>query len=275
MNPKEIRTRLERELHTTIKAAEWAYLEDVGLVHELEVGMSAWPEFRSGAEDNLRRARTLLDNYLREQAGEDEVESRETGKHRQQNNVPEVLDVPGVLDERTAARLSALTALNNLRSDSYAPSRSMVLSAVLPRGGVDGTVPQWLCVIAAELWMPAEAIAGAFRRAQQNHMIEPDQPRTQARAFRVARFVWAMEAAHSKRPSWPEMCKRWNDAATTRPFKHWRDFKKYYVRGEKATLPQYKESDEQITAQVREATARGECVLFDSWASLILAGTVY
>ena len=165
-------------------------------------------------------------------------------------------------------------ARNTLRSGSYSGIRSIGVGTALPRGGVDGTVPQWLCLIAAELWMPAEQIAEHFRDMQRELMIEPDQPRTQARAFEVAKFVWEMEAAHGKRPSWPWMCKKWNDAPTTRPFKHWRDFKKYYVRGEKATLPQYKASDEQITDLVREATARGGSWMFDSWASLILEGTV-
>jgi hypothetical protein len=140
-----------------------------------------------------------------------------------------------------------------------------------PRGGVDGTVPQWVYIIAAELWMPAEEVARAFRSMQRTLMVETDQPRTQSRAFEVARFVCAMEAAYGKRPSWPQMCKRWNEYPLTRPFEDWRDFRTYFVRGAKATLPRYKATDEEITEQVRSATARGEAVAFDSWVSQVRA----
>jgi hypothetical protein len=90
----------------------------------------------------------------------------------------------------------------------------------------------------------------------------------------VARFVWEVEASYGERPSWPEMCKLWNDSPMTRPFEDWRDFRTYFLRGEKATLPRYKATDEQITEQVREASKRGEAVAFDSWASHVLAATV-
>jgi len=145
---------------------------------------------------------------------------------------------------------------------------------LLPRGGVDGTVPQWVWVMAAELWMPAEEVAKSFRAMQRTLMVDSDQPRTQARALAVARFVWEVEAAYGERPSWPEMCKRWNDSPMTRPFERWRDFRANFVRGAKATLPRYKATDAEITAQVREATTRGKAVAFDAWVSQVLAATV-
>ena len=61
-------------------------------------------------------------------------------------------------------------------------------------------------------------------RGLEELVVETDQPRTQARAFHVARFVWEIEAAYGRRPSWPEMCKLWNDSPMTRPFENWRDF---------------------------------------------------
>ncbi len=114
----------------------------------------------------------------------------------------------------------------------------------------------------------------AFRVRQRTLTAEIGQPKTQARAFNVARFVYGIEAAHGKRLSWPEMCNRWNDSSMTRPFESWRDFQANFVRGEKATLPRYKVTDEQVTEQVRQATACGGAVSFDAWARQVLAAAV-
>jgi hypothetical protein len=136
-------------------------------------------------------------------------------------------------------------------------------------------------LIAAELWTPATEVARSFRAMQRTLMVDSGQPRTQARAISVARFVWEVEAAYGERPSWPELCKiwndrseRWNDAPMAKRFDHWRDFRKYFLRGEEATLPRYKGTDEQITQQVREASNRGGSVAFDLWVSQVLAATV-
>jgi hypothetical protein len=274
MNPQEIKTKLEKALHTTIKSAEWAFLEDRGLVHDYEI-TGDWPEFRDGVEDNLKAIRRFRADDLREQAGDLEEAPRENGVDHQ----PEI--PPTDLDDRTSDRYLALGALNHLRSGGSAPPRATILGTLLPRGGVDETIPQWVYVIAAELWVPAEEVARRFRTMQRTLMVDPDQPRTQARAFNVARFVWEVEAAYGERPSWPELCKlwndyckRWHDAPVAGTFERWRDFRANFVRGEKATLPRYKATDEQITEQVREASNRGEAVAFESWASHILAATV-
>jgi hypothetical protein len=100
------------------------------------------------------------------------------------------------------------------------------------------------------------------------------QPKTQSRAFSVARFVWEQEAAHGEHPPWPVMCKTCNDSPMTRPFERWRDCRANFVRGAKATPPRYKVADKQLTEQVREASIRGRAVTFDSWARQVLAATV-
>jgi hypothetical protein len=275
MNPREIWTRLERAVHTTITAAEWAFLADVGLLHELEGGISDWPEFRRGAEDNLCRNRRFRDNDLRERTGELEEEPRENDVYFETENVP--LD----LDDRTSDRSAALGALNHLRSGGSAPPRATIHGTLLPRGGVDGSIPGWVGIIAAELGTPATEVARSFRAMQRTLMVDSGQPRTQARAFNVACFVWEVEAAYGERPSWPGLCKLWNDswkrgndAPVAGTFERWRDFRANFVRGERATLPRYKATDEQITQQVREASNRGEAVAFDAWASQVRAATV-
>jgi hypothetical protein len=265
MNQQEIKTRLERALHGRITPAEWMHLEEQ--VDEYSRGHLSWQDFRDLAAEELSRIRAFYENKLREQAGVLEEEPHEDGADRQP-------PVPVHFEDRTLARYSALDALNNLRSGGSAPPRATMTGTLLPRGGMDGTVPQWVWVMAAELWVPAEDVAESFRAAQRNLMDKPDQPRTQARAFEVARFVWEVVAARGKRPSWPELCKLWNNIPMTTPFEDWRDFRTNFVRGEKATLPRYTASAEQITEQVREATSRGEAVAFDRWVSQVRAATV-
>ena len=92
-------------------------------------------------------------------------------------------------------------------------------STLLPRGGVDGTLPQWVYITAVELWMPVEKVMEAYRWMQQTMMAEPDPPKTQARAFNVARFVWEQEKQYGERPPWPIMCERWNNYPLARAFK--------------------------------------------------------
>jgi hypothetical protein len=237
------------------------------LLHDYEIS-GDWPEFRRGVEDNLSALRRFRDDDRREEAGDLDEPPRETGVDHQPENMP--VD----LDDRTFARSSALGALNHLRSGGSAAPRAAIHGTLLPRGGIDGTIPQWVYIVAAELWVPAEEVARSFRAMQRTLMADPNQPRTQARAFNVARFVWEVEAAHGERPSWPELCKLWNDFPMTTPFEDWRDFHKNFVRGEKATLPRYKATDEEITEQVREATIRGEAVALDRWVSQVRAATV-
>ena len=75
---QEVKSRLERELHTRITSAEWAFLKDRSLVDDYEISEN-WPEFRDGVNDNLRAIRKFLVDDLREQAGDPEVAPREDG----------------------------------------------------------------------------------------------------------------------------------------------------------------------------------------------------
>ena len=104
--------------------------------------------------------------------------------------------MPADIDDRTFARSSALAALNNLRSGGFAPPRATIHSTLLPRGGVDGTVPQWVYVTAAELWVPTEELANAYRRMQRNLMSEPDRD-----DLGLTYFV-SSSVAHVCRRSW-------------------------------------------------------------------------
>jgi hypothetical protein len=171
-----------------------------------------WPEFRRGAEDNLGNIRAFRVNDRREQAGEMKEAYAEDNLDYQRENPP--VDP----EDRAFARGLALSALDRLHSGGSAPPRARMHSTLLPRGGVDGTLPQWVYIIAVELWMPAEEVMKNYRQMQRTMMSQPDPPRTQARALNVARFVWEQELHYGKRPSWPVLCERWNNYPLTAVF---------------------------------------------------------
>ena len=273
MNPKEIKAKLQRALHKPITLAEWRHLERIDFVGEYSRNPLAytdeenWREFRDSARRELDFLRQYREDSTQEQAGdlEDVYLDHSVGY--------QIDDSPADPEDRTTARMGALGALNRLHASESAPSRAARHSMLLPRGGVDGTLPQWVNIMAVELWVPAEEVAEKHRRKQQAMMTEPDPPKTRARAFNVARFVWEQERHHGERPPWPVMCERWNNFPLARPFKSWRDFHTNFLRGAKATPPRYVASNEQLTEQVR-VHAREQAGLFHYWAGKVLAATV-
>ena len=260
----DIKCKLERTLHYGITWSEWRHLERKELVDMYLRSSLDWREFRDLARDELNCLRTFREDEARERAGyiEEDYSGFGTDDHEERPVDPE---------DRTFARAWALSTLNRLRSGDSAPSRASMHGTLLPRGGVDGTVPQWLYITAVELWMPAEEVMEAYRRMQRAMMVKPDPPKTQARAFNVARFVWEQEILEGTRPPWPVLCERWNRFPLTRPFKDWRTFQSYFRRGAKAVRPQYAASDEQMTERVREGNHLG---VFETWAAQVLAATV-
>ena len=66
--------------------------------------------------------------------------------------------------------------------------------------------------MAVELWVPPEEVKEAYRSMQKTMLAEPNPPKTQTRAFKVAQFVWQNEMVDSKRPSWPVLWERWNNS---------------------------------------------------------------
>jgi hypothetical protein len=129
---------------------------------------------------------------------------------------------------------------------------------------VDGTLPQWEIFLGVEAWVPAEEFKEAYRAHQQALLTEQASPKTQERAFEVARFVWEEEREHGERPPWPVLWERWNNWPLTERFKSWRDFRTYFIRGKKAVPPRYYASDEQITEAVRSRAFEHS---FNRWVS--------
>ena len=259
----DIKAKLERALHRSLTWAEWRHLERKELVYEYERGLLDWGEFRDLARDELEFLRSFREDEAQELTGY--IVEHYPGADAHQHG-----DTPIDPEDPTVARAEALFSLNRLRSSGEAAPRASIHGTLLPRGGMDGSVPQWLYIMAIELWMPAEEVTKSYSRMQRNMMAKPNPPRTKSRAFNVARFVWEQEMLEGSRPPWPVLCERWNRFPLTRPFKDWRIFQAYFRRGAKAVLPQYVASEEQLTEQVRTE----KLTAFHSWTSQVLAATV-
>jgi hypothetical protein len=128
---------------------------------------------------------------------------------------------------------------------------------------VDGTLPQWVIVMGVEAWVPADDVKETYEKLRQTFLAEQSQPKTQARTFQVAAFVWDQKQAHGTRPPWPVLCERWNNWPLTEPFEDWRAFRMCFLRGKKATRPRYVASEEQLTELVRTRHHEGN---LERWA---------
>ncbi len=107
------------------------------------------------------------------------------------------------------------------------------------------------------------------QQAGADLLADPNPPKTQTRAFKVAQFVWENERVHGKRPPWPVLCERWNNSPFGQlagTFDSWRDLRTNFVRGAKATPPRYIATNEQMTELVRSRSHQGA---FDMWASKV------
>jgi hypothetical protein len=257
----EIKAKLERALHRRISLAEWQDVKDSGLLGEYERGDLSWSDFKNVVDETLDRLRRHVRNVLREQASELNLASEIPCKVKETVGLP---DVPARLSDRTSARGEALSALTRLYMGNEAAQnvmesgRARISSTIFPRGGVDGTLPQWVIVMGVEAWVPADDVKETYSRLRQTFMEEQAQPKTQARTFQVAAFVWDQEQAHGKRPPWPVLCERWNNWPLTEPFEDWRAFRMCFLRGEQATPPRYVASNEQLTELVRSRHLEGD-----------------
>jgi hypothetical protein len=133
------------------------------------------------------------------------------------------------------------------------------------RGGVDRTVPQWLILMGVEAWVPPEDIKDAHQDHQRELLAEQRPPKTAARTFQVAQFVWEQDHAYGKRLSWPVLCKRWNEWPLTEPFKDSESFRRAFERGAASTPPAYLASEPHMTSLVKSRNLKRA---LDAWVSL-------
>src|SRR5918998_3348923 len=239
MTEAQLKAKLEKSVGP-ISVAEWLDLRDADVQREYEE--NPWAEFVKWIKERLDASRLHDERVRREQRGELEIDIDAGGE------VPApVPHDPPTLSDRTFARSSALSALDRLQAGDIRTRRARIHSSSFPRGGIDidGTIPQWVIVMAVEAWIPAEEVTEAYRRLQHALLAEQRPPKTTERAFQVAKFVWEQEQFYGTRPSWKVLTKRWNDlpwAASfewAKPFEKWQAFRMSFERGKRATRPRY------------------------------------
>src|SRR5215207_6695910 len=199
MSEFEIRVALEKALRTRLSEAEWRHLKRADLVGMYERG-SYEPydsevnrqEFVTDADHHVRWLRSYEDDKAREEAGELEAEY-DIESEPDLDLAAGQPDASSSLSKRTVARAFALSALNRLRTGRRNMPRAIIHGTHKPRGGVDGTLPQWVIFLGVEAWVPAEEVKKAYRAHQQALLDDKTQPKTQERAFEVARFVWEIK----------------------------------------------------------------------------------
>jgi hypothetical protein len=259
---------LERTLHRQITQAEWRHLKRAWLGERILSSDSLahdaaenWQEFRDLAAEHLRWLRSYEEDKIREQYGDLEAEISHGPVHDQ---LPDGSSNLG--DDRTFARYQALASLNQLRTGGRSSGRPTIHGTLLSRGGADGTLGQWVYIVAVELWVPAEEVMRNYQSMQRTMLADPKPQKTSTRAFEVAAFVWQNELVHGTRPSWPVLCERWNNWPLTVPFNSWRSFRTSFIRGAEATPPRYVATNEQIADLVRSHSHQEA---FDVWASKV------
>jgi hypothetical protein len=258
----EVRAALEKALRGRITWAEWQHLKATELVAEYLRDSLPWQEFRDFAAKELRQVRRFYQNQQREESGDISAEEMEV---EEIEVAPDQRPDTPKLSDRTFARSQALGALNRLRTGGRSAGMSALHGALMPRGGLDGTLAQWVYLLAVELWVPAEEVANHYRSIQKTMSAESNPPKTSERAFQVAAFVRDNITADGTRAPWPDLCERWNQWPLTEPFDDWRHFHKTFLRGAKATPPRYVASNGQIANQVRS----GGQEILDVWAEKV------
>ena len=253
MTEAELKAKLEKSVGP-VSVAEWLDLRDADV--QLEYEVNPWAEFVGWVKERLDASRLHDERVRLEQRGELEIDIDARGEVA----APAPND-PLTLSDRTSARSSALSALDRLQAGDIRTRRARIHSSIFPRGGTDGTIPQWVIVMAVEAWIPAEEVKEAYRHLHHTLLAEQRPPKTSERAFQVAEFVWEQEQFYGTRPSWKVLTKRWNDlpwAASfewAKPFEKWQAFRMSFERGKRATRPQYVTSENQMTELVRSRRA--------------------
>jgi hypothetical protein len=249
MSEQELRARLQRALHTRISAAEWLDIKDQGHVCDYDDEKTSWRDLCEIVDEVLRRLRRYVENTQREQRGELLLETKSPER------LPEpttVTDIRAPLSERTAARVGALNALDQLRlgPKAWGPVVREISSRVRPEGGFDQTLSQWVIELKIEAWVPAEDVRSIYQHVQRDLLAEEARTKTQPRTFRVAQFVWEEELRCGERPSWPVLLERWKERnPDDEGFKDRRAFRTCFKRGAEAAPPRYARGNDYIAGE--------------------------
>jgi hypothetical protein len=94
-----------------------------------------------------------------------------------------------------------------------------------------------------------------YQHVQRDLLAKEASSKTQPRTYNVARFVWKEGLRCDKRPSWPVLLERWIERNPHEQFKSRHAFRTCFTRGEVATPPQYKQSNDYTANKAREHIA--------------------
>src|SRR5918997_1403261 len=175
MTEAELKAKLEKSVGP-VSVAEWLDLRDADV--QLEYEVNPWAEFVGWVKERLDASRLHDERVRLEQRGELEIDIDARGEVA----APAPND-PLTLSDRTSARSSALSALDRLQAGDIRTRRARIHLSSFPRGGIDidGTIPQWVIVMAVEAWIPAEEVTEGDPRLHHAFLPQQRPPKTTAR----------------------------------------------------------------------------------------------
>jgi hypothetical protein len=94
--------------------------------------------------------------------------------------------------------------------------------------------PRWQIELDVLPWVSAEEVERAYRRMQAQ-VFKGRRRLPDSKTLEVARFVWEQDWQHGyNRPTWPALCKRWNEEHPKDQFEDYHHFRTYFKRAEEA-----------------------------------------
>jgi hypothetical protein len=279
----KLRERLSRAVYrgrSSISDARWRFLlEHRDLGEDIrEFREEKWKDLFHLVQEKLEELDRYEEHLKAEREGRSQAPSLPRGSAL--GNQPELTDeelefldvlredLATPLGSRTRARAETLRMRDEIHSERPVPyNRTPLSRAVLPRGGTDGTAAQWVALIAIELWTPAEELKASYQSLQESLTEEKRPPKTEERAYEVARFVMSVRR-HRPRYPWRSLLEHWNlgrekeeDRFTGKAAEQ--TFRKVYDRGMRAALPRYEKSEKHLRAFLERGPITD---LFDGWA---------
>lgn len=271
---QELKKRLERSLYRggrELTANEWGFLKEEGMIDDYEFDPSdtekeKFEEFRKTAKTKLERVQRFFGASSQEQAEEVRASEPSEGVSERIFNLPELSQIfeRAYRDEAIHSRWDALCTYDRIHAETdNVEVRTPLGSAFFASEGSPGGIPQWIVLIYAQAWTPADHIKAQYQWMQDFISYERGW-KTQSRTFEVVRFVWEVEHERGRRSSYPELMRLWNEGSPeSEAFKSWRAFRKCFVEGESAVLPRYHKDHEQLREMIDNGS---QVAAFDSWA---------
>jgi hypothetical protein len=272
---RELKKKLEGSLYRGSKelsSEEWEYLKEEQVIEDYEhnpceTEKRRFEDFRGEAKVKLNRVHRLFGSPSRQRT-EDETESKDPEeKSGERSDLPSFFQI----DEHTYRRgeavhsrgqaIHAYERLHKNKSDEEI--RPLYGSTTFLGEGVAGGTPQWIILIHAQAWIPADLIKEHYQRLQNNLSHERGR-KTQPRSFDVVRFVWETEIARGKRLSWPKLMNLWNERSSeSAAFTRWHSFRKCFKDAEASVLPHYQHDDNRLREMIDNGS---QVIAFDRWA---------